>query len=226
MYGAAAACRPNTVKLPWDTKVKQATPNSSQKPPQISIPSRQASIDPETLKDLVEFQEIVTEGVPLLLKLFNKLMKNRFAKPLIEVLMTCDKQNFMVSCLQGMFQKLMSILTPQSNQQAQAESSDGAERSNGHARPHMYTRNKKSRAQTNKGYKQDGETKNTPSSDDECEGETRSKSGEDEATEDKVDDKERLSKQSDDKQQVKENFTKQAADIQRQRKPLDRKSVV
>ena len=102
------------MKLPWDAK---SIPNHSQ--PQFSIPPKQVSVDPETVKELVELQEIVTEGVPLLLKLFNKLMKNKFAKPLLEVLLTCDKQNFMVSCVQGIFQKMVGILTGQPNRLSQ-----------------------------------------------------------------------------------------------------------
>jgi hypothetical protein len=96
-------------------------------------------IDPETMKELLEFQEIVTEGVSLLLKLFNRLMKNKFAKPLLEALLTCDKQNFMVSCVQGIFQKVVGIPTGQQNQTQPTEfnGSDGVKKSNDHLQPHM-----------------------------------------------------------------------------------------
>ena len=134
MCGAVSLANTNTVKLPWDA---QPMPNH---PP----PQQQASIDPETLKELVEFQEIVTEGVPLLLKLFNRLMKNKFAKPLVEVLLTCDKQKFMVSCVQGIFQKIIGILTKQAEPKFNGD--DGVRKSHGHLQPHT----KENRAQSSK----------------------------------------------------------------------------
>ena len=109
------AVKIKNVKVPW------AMPKLTQP---SSLPMKQASIDPETLKELVEFQEIVTEGVPLLLKLFNRLMRNKFAKPLLEVLLICDKQNFIVSCVQGIFQKVVGILAGQQNQ-AQPNGNNG-----------------------------------------------------------------------------------------------------
>ena len=75
------------MKLPWDA---ESIPNHSQ--PQFSIPPKQASVDPETVKELVELQEIATEG---------------------------DKRNFMVSCVQGIFQKMVGILTGQPNRLSQ-----------------------------------------------------------------------------------------------------------
>ena len=124
------AVKIKNVKVPW------AMPKLTQP---SSLPMKQASIDPETLKELVEFQEIVTEGVPLLLKLFNRLMRNKFAKPLLEVLLTCDKQNFIVSCVQGIFQKVVGILAGQQNQaRAQPNGNDGVnKKSHDHLQPHM-----------------------------------------------------------------------------------------
>ena len=146
MCGIATAGS-KTVKLPWDAKPI----------PQQSPLLKQSSIDPETLKELVEFQEIVTEGVPLLLKLFNKLMKNKFAKPLFEVLLTCDKQNFMVSCVQGIFQKVISIFAGQNH--AQPSRGDGDKKSHDHLQPHS----EMNRAQPRKS--DEGEIKNMPGSD-------------------------------------------------------------
>ena len=158
MCGVPAAANAKTVKLPLDPK---PMPNPSQQP---TIPLKQAaSVDPETLKDLVEFQEIVTEGMPLLLKLFNKLMRNKFAKPLIEILLTCDKQNFMVSCVQGIFQKVMGILTGQPTQ-AQPNNSDGVnKKNNDYLQPHS----KENLAQLGKSDKgDDAANKSAPRSDD------------------------------------------------------------
>ena len=153
MCGAIPA-NTKTAKLPWDAK---SMPNH---PQQFSIPPKRASIDPDTLKELVEFQEIVTEGVPLLLRLFNRLMKNKFAKPLVEVLLTCDKQNFMVSCVQGIFQKVIGILTGQPKQ-AQPNSNDGIKKSHDHLQPHM----KDARVQPSK-TDEDDDVNNVQRSDD------------------------------------------------------------
>ena len=150
------AVKTKSVKVPW------AMPKLTQP---SSLPLKQASIDPETLKELVEFQEIVTEGVPLLLKLFNRLMKNKFAKPLLEVLLTCDKQNFIVSCVQGIFQKVVGILAGQQNQ-AQPNSNDGVnKKSHDHLEPHNVM--KENQAQRSKSDDSEGgDAKNIPKSDD------------------------------------------------------------
>ena len=104
-----------TVNLPWD---------------QPQVPSQDippVTADPETLEALVEFKEIVTEGVPLLFNLLNKVLRNKFTKPLFDILVTCDKQNFMKSCMPGIFQKIFSILTM--TQQAQSSDNDYRESS-------------------------------------------------------------------------------------------------
>ena len=147
------AVKIKNVKVPW------AMPKLTQP---SSLPMKQASIDPETLKELVEFQEIVTEGVPLLFKLFNRLMKNKFAKPLLEVLLTCDKQNFIVSCVQGIFQKVIGILAGQQNQ-AQPNGNDGVnKKSHDHLQPHM----KENQAeQTKRDDSEGGDAKNVPKGD-------------------------------------------------------------
>lgn len=92
-------------RLPWDKQ------DSNPKHPTASPSPQTVTMDSETLEALVEFQEIITEGLPQVLKLVNRLMRNKFARPLIEVLSTCDKQRFMESCAQRMFQKVMSTLT-------------------------------------------------------------------------------------------------------------------
>ena len=150
------AVKIKNVKVPW------AMPKLTQP---SSLPMKQASIDPETLKELVEFQEIVTKGVPLLLKLFNRLMRNKFAKPLLEVLLTCDKQNFIVSCVQGIFQKVIGILAGQQNQaRAQPNGNDGVnKKSHDHLQPHM----KENQTQQSKSDDSEGgDAKNVPKSDD------------------------------------------------------------
>jgi hypothetical protein len=148
-----AVVNTKTVKLSW------AMPKPTQP---SSLPLKQASVDPETLKELMEFQEIVTEGVPLLLKLFNRLMKNKFAKPLLEVLLTCDKQNFMVSCVQGIFQKVVGILTEQQNQ---AQPTAGrVKKSHDHLQLHMKENQAQQRSKIDDSAS--GEAKNVQRSDD------------------------------------------------------------
>lgn len=203
MCVALTAGAAKTMKLPRDAKSILSHPQ-----PQFSIPPKQASVDPETVKELVEFQEIVTEGVPLLLKLFNKLMKNKFAKPLLEVLLTCDKQNFMVSCVQGIFQKMVGILTGQAKQ-AQPGGSGGAKK--GHE-PHM----KQNQAHPNKNDEGDN-VKNLPR-DDHNNNDDQAKSEENQATGDS--DKVKLEYQSEvSDEKVKENKTQPAKD-QRPHAPI------
>ena len=209
---AVAVANAKTVKLPW------VNPKPIPNPPEQ--PLNQASIDPGTLKELVEFQEIVTEGVPLLLKLFNKLMKNKFAKPLIEVLLTCDKQNFMVSCMQGIFQKVMGVLTGQPNQ-AQPRNGDGVKKSHDYLQPHS----KGTQAQAGKSNKGDDADKNVPRSDDkENDHDALLKSGENRMTHDsgiKIDHEEYHDHQS---RLIDENTT-QPAKAQHSHTPLEPNSA-
>lgn len=110
----------NTVKAPWNAQ---------------SPPPQQVSMDAETLEALIEFQEIVTEGVPLIVNLFRKLTNNKFAKPLIDVLLTCDKQNFMESCVQGLFRKVVNILAGKHQVQTKTDNPNEAQSQNKTTKP-------------------------------------------------------------------------------------------
>lgn len=110
----SAAADAKDTKLPWDRTASPSGPAT----PQASV-----AVDPEILQALIELQEIVMEGIPLALKLYNKISRNLFAKPLLEVLLTCDKLNFMESCLQGIVNKVSSIIVKKKQAQPSSASS-------------------------------------------------------------------------------------------------------
>ena len=119
---ATANSRSQTVsKLPWEVPPPSIPPPS----PDSKGPATPtgASMNPNALQAMVELRQIVFEGIPFLLKLYRVLTTNIFAKPLYNVLLTCDKLDFMVSCLPQIIEKVRGALSGAGEMNAQYSSS-------------------------------------------------------------------------------------------------------